>query len=160
MKIIPYFAALSFSSLFAVSGCVAVEDAHKKHHPDAATSTQKANSSSMPAINHELMIDKTMNDMAMDSQMKTMRDIHEKMMRATSTDERKKLMAEHMKAMQAGMKMMNDMKEVMKCDMDSGMESKHQMMEKRMQMMETMMQMMMDRMMNDDYDEHQSSVKK
>jgi hypothetical protein len=222
MKIIPFVAALSFFGLFAVGGCADVAGGHKEHHPDTMMSTQKVNPNTTPAMNHETMNDKAMNAMAiekMDNQMKVMRDIHEKMMRATSTEARKKLMAEHMKAMQSGMNMMNDMpmmanhsdentshehtgmmgdmkgnmndgmkggmkdglnsdmkdtmkcdmkgemksccmKDSMKCDMDAGMAAKHQMMEKRMQMMETMIQMMMDRMMNDDYDEHQTSAKK
>lgn len=214
MKIIPFVAALSFFGLFAVGGCADVAGGHKEHHPDTMMSTQKVNPNTTPAMNHEAMNDKAMNAMAvekMDNQMRAMRDIHEKMMRATSTEERKKLMAEHMKVMQSGMSMMNDMpmmanhsdgntshehtgmmvdmkggmkdglnsdmkdtmkcdmkgemksccmKDSMKCDMDAGMAAKHQMMEKRMQMMETMMQMMMDRMMNDDYDEHQTSAKK
>lgn len=174
MRIIAFIATLSLSVLFATSGCAAVQEDHKAHHPATSNPTQKSSENTVPAAHsdaHE----------SMDSQMKSMRAIHEKMMRATSTDERKKLMAEHSKAMQDGMAMMKNMPMMnehsghsdmnamhdmgaMKCDMKDGMSAsmttKHQMMEKRMQMMETMMQMMMDRMINDDYDAHQTSVKK
>ena len=85
----------------------------------------------------------------MDAQMKTMQAMHEKMMNAKSPEERSKLMAEQMKAMQDGMKMMEGMASPgmagMK-DMSGGMGAHHAMMEKRMAMMQTMMKMMMDRM--------------
>ena len=86
----------------------------------------------------------------MDAQMKTMRDMHEKMMSAKTHEERSKLMAEHMKTMQDGMKMMeshagmDDMKGMQGMTGDMG--AHHQMMAKRMEMMQTMMKMMMDRM--------------
>ena len=97
----------------------------------------------------------------MDAQMKKMRDMHEKMMAAKTPEERNKLMAEHMKTMQDGMKMMEGMggggmsgMGGMKGmgDMKGGqgaagdMTGHHQMMDKRMEMMQSMMQMMMDRM--------------
>ena len=44
----------------------------------------------------------------MDGQMKTMGEMHEKMKNAKTAEERSKLMAEHMKAMQAMMQMMKD----------------------------------------------------
>ena len=95
-------------------------------------------------------------DMArMDTQMKMMQGVHDKMMVAKTPEERSKLMAEHMKTMQDGMKMMDgmggmggagmgDMKGMQ--GMTGEMGARHQMMEKRMEMMQTMMKMMMDRM--------------
>jgi len=92
----------------------------------------------------------------MDTQMKSMRDMHEKMMNAKTPEDRSKLMGEHMKAMQDGMEMMGgmkgmgdmrgmgDMKGMSGMSGDAG--AGHQMMEKRMEMMQTMMKMMMDRM--------------
>jgi len=86
----------------------------------------------------------------MDAQMKTMGDMHEKMMSAKTHEERSKLMAEHMKTMQDSMKMMEsdagmgDMKGM--SGMTGDMGAHHQMMEKRMAMMQMMMKMMMDRM--------------
>ncbi len=89
---------------------------------------------------------------AMDSKMKAMDEMHQKMMAAKTPEEKKALMAEHMKAMQEGMKTMGmmggaDMAAMgAKKPMPGHMGHHHQMMEKRMAMMEAMMQMMMDRM--------------
>ena len=90
-------------------------------------------------------------DMAhMDTQMKAMREMHDKMMAAKTPEERNALMAEHMKTMQEGMTMMNGMPREgmggMKGGMKGDMTTQHQMMEKRMEMMQSMMQMMMDRL--------------
>ena len=97
----------------------------------------------------------------MDAQMKNMREMHDKMMSAKTPEEHNRLMAEHMKSMQDGMKMMDGMSSSGMGDMKgmqgmqgmqgmSGMSAdmggRHQMMEKRMEMMQTMMKMMMDRM--------------
>ena len=78
----------------------------------------------------------------MDAQMKTMRDMHDKMMAAKTPEERSKLMAEHMKTMKDGMKMMDGMPSADMGDMDA----RHKMMAKRMAMMQSMMNMMMDQM--------------
>ncbi len=89
---------------------------------------------------------------AMDSKMKTMQEMHQKMMSAKTPEEKKALMAEHMKTMQDGMAMMSMMggagmggMQAQK-PMPGNMKQRQQMMEKRMEMMETMMQMMMDAM--------------
>ena len=88
----------------------------------------------------------------MDMQMKTMQAMHEKMMDAKTPEARNALMAEHMKSMQDGMKMMEGMAKPGMAGMQgmSGMSAEmsahHAMMEKRMAMMQTMMKMMMDRM--------------
>ena len=89
----------------------------------------------------------------MDAQMKTMQGMHEKMMAAKTPEERSKLMAEHMKAMQDGMAMMGGMSGGAGMGGMKGMQgmsgemgTRHQMMEKRMEMMQTMMKMMMDQM--------------
>jgi hypothetical protein len=96
----------------------------------------------------------------MDVQMKGMQAMHEKMMSAKTPAERNALMAEHMKAMQGGMAMMEGMGDMsgmqgaptapatpgMAGGMMGGMGAPHQTMEKRMQMMQMMMKMMMDRM--------------
>ena len=91
----------------------------------------------------------------MDTQTKSMQAMHEKMMAAKTPEERNALMAEHMKSMQDGMKMMEGMagpgmKSMSSMSGMSGMSgdmsAHHAMMEKRMAMMQTMMKMMMDRM--------------
>ena len=103
-----------------------------------------AQAGTMAAPNHMTM---------MDAQMKSMREMHEKMMNAKTPDERNKMMAEHMKSMQGGMAMMGgmggmggmgDMKGMQ--GMSGDMMAHHQMMAKRMEMMQMMMKMMMDRM--------------
>lgn len=95
----------------------------------------------------------------MDEHMAKMREMHDKMARATTPQERQALMAEHMKMMQEGMAMMGGMGPggmgmggmrgagpagAASAPMD--MATRQQMMEKRMDMMQSMMQMMMDRM--------------
>ena len=91
----------------------------------------------------------------MDMQMKTMREMRDKMMNASTPQDRSKLMAEHMQAMQGGMAMMGGTPGAGMGHMKgmSGMSGKsddmgahHQMMEKRMEMMQIMMSMMADRM--------------
>ena len=89
---------------------------------------------------------------AMDNKMKTMQEMHQKMMSAKTPEERRALMAEHMKTMQEGMAMMGMMGATGKGRMQGqkpmpgNMKQRQLMMEKRMEMMEGMMQMMMDRM--------------
>jgi hypothetical protein len=88
----------------------------------------------------------------MDKHMQAMREMHDKMARARTPEERNALMAEHMKLMQDGMSMMGGMgpggmKGMGGMGAMSGdMAGHQQMMEKRMEMMQSMMQMMMDRM--------------
>ena len=148
------FRLTALSIAFAAASFLAsaqTDAEHTQHHP--AEPTSKAPKAA-PA---KSMAKESMT--AMDSQMKTMREMHEKMMNAKTPEERNAPMADHMMAMQEGMTVMNDMgampgmagegKEAMKGTNGSvtmDMASHHQMMEKRMEMMTTMMQMMMDRM--------------
>lgn len=101
---------------------------HDEHHPEAQAEAKKA-----PAAAGDQMA-------RMDDKMKTMHEMHEKMMAAKSPEERKTLMAEHMKTMREGMSMMNGMKG------GGGKPMSPQTMQKQMDMMKMMMQMMMDRM--------------
>ena len=82
----------------------------------------------------------------MDSQMKAMQEMHDKMMGAKTPEERTALMADHMKTMQDGMTMMSGMSPGGMGNMKGDMAGHHQMMEKRMEMMQATMQMMMDRL--------------
>ena len=72
-----------------------------------------------------------------------MQEMHEKMRAAKTPAERQALMAEHMKSMQGGMAMMDQMKTPHA--KGGGRSMSPEMMGKRMDMMEMMMQMMMDR---------------
>ena len=89
----------------------------------------------------------------MDEQMNTMRAMHEKMMGAKTPEERRKLMPEHMKAMQGGMEMMRGMSDAtgggMKGThaMGGDMGAHHKTTAKHMEMMQTMMSMMQQQMM-------------
>jgi hypothetical protein len=90
---------------------------------------------------------------AMDAQMKTMHEMHARMMNAKTADERQALMAEHMKAMQGGMAIMKGMSGMgsMSAMADAKgspgeMDGRHTMMGQRMEMMQMMMDMMMQRM--------------
>ena len=113
---------------------------HDAHHPAGIASAPVAKS----------MPDKSKLAMAgMDSQMKSMQEMHNKMMAAKTPDERNALTAEHMKTMQDGMTMMNGMSPGGMSGMSGmpkDMVTRQQMMEKHMEMMQSMMQMMMDRL--------------
>ena len=141
------------AALFAASTLIACNTA-----PSMPMGSANAQSMAKPDAMGKMDMNK------MDPQMKKMRDMHEKMMAAKTPEERNKLMAEHMKTMQDGMKMMEgmggagmsgmsgmkgmgDMKGMPDGQGAAGdMPGHHQMMEKRMEMMQSMMQMMMDRM--------------
>ena len=89
----------------------------------------------------------------MDAQMKTMHEMHTKMMNARTPAERQALMADHMKAMQGGMGMMKGMPGMAGMagmgdpkSMSPEMAQHHKMMMKHMEMMKMMMDMMAQRM--------------
>jgi len=87
---------------------------------------------------------------SMDAQMKTMKDMHARMMSARTPDERQALMAEHMKAMQGGMAAMKGMPGMGGMGdgkaMPAEMAQHHGMMAQHMEMMQMMMAMMSQRM--------------
>jgi hypothetical protein len=82
----------------------------------------------------------------MEAQMKSMRDMHDKMLAAKTPEERNVLMAEQMKIMQNGMNMMGGMGPGAMMGKPGDMAARQGMLEQRMDMMQSMMQMMMDRM--------------
>jgi hypothetical protein len=104
---------------FALGGCAQMPD------PGAAS----------PPANTERLA-------AMDAHMKSMHDMHDKMSRARTPEDRQALMAEHMKLMHEGMAMMDGMHGMGPTETPERMK----MMEKHMEMMHSMMQMMMDQM--------------
>lgn len=119
-------AALSIG--FAAASAGAQDDKLDSHHPAGEVSAPAAKAKPGPA--------------AVQSLMKSMQAMHEKMMAAKTPEERDALMAEHMKLMQRGMSMMQSMRsEGTKTDPAV----RQRMMEMRMDMMQSMMQMMMDR---------------
>ncbi len=122
----------------AVSSAGAAQpDQHKAHHPAGAASS--------PAP--KAMSGKAGPDMAgMNTQMKVMGDMHDKMMAAKTSEERNAVMAGHMQTMQEGMAMMNGMSSGGAGAMKGDLATRQMMMERRMEMMQSMMQMMMDRL--------------
>jgi predicted glycosyltransferase len=128
--------AVTFSFL-GMSAWAAPKDEHTGHHP--AGSAPTTTSKQAPAKKAPSMA-------KMDAQTYAMRDMHEKMMATKTPEERSALMAEHMKTMQDGMSMMNEMPAGGMKSMKGDMSLHHQMMEKRMEMMGASMQMMMDRL--------------
>ena len=121
-----------FGSSLALAGCATGPKPgnHAAHHPPAAAAAAPA----APSTGQ------------MDSMMKSMQEMHDKVMAAKTPEERAKLMQEHMKLMQDGTAMMGRMrggKDGM--GMGSGMSVDPETMGKRMDMMEMMMKMMVDR---------------
>ena len=82
----------------------------------------------------------------MDPRMKTMQEMHQKMMDARTPADRQALMAEHMQAMRGGMAMMKGMPGAGGMGMPADMAGRHQMMADHTAMMQMMMDMMADRM--------------
>ncbi|WP_026436584.1 hypothetical protein [Acidovorax sp. JHL-9] len=126
-------------------------DEHKAHHPADAAAPAATAAPAPTAVQPSPGRAMGSGDMAgMDRQMQAMQAMHEKMVAAKTPQERQALMAEHMKTMQDGMRMMESMRGQMPAGNPSagmaGMQGDPKMMEKRMSMMESMMQMMMDRM--------------
>ena len=133
------FVALSVAALAtACAGPQAATDSsssppsaaeHATHHPEARESAPLA---------------------AMEPRMKAMREMHERMMNAKTPEERNAMMADHMQAMQDGMRMMKGMGGMGAMPDPKGMPGdmarRQQMLEQRMDMMQMMMEMMMDRM--------------
>ena len=140
-----------FSAVAAItmttSAWAAADAQHDSHHPAPATATQVAQA--QPGSPGMGMRAGTTGPGYSD-QMKAMQQMHDKMMAAKTPDERKALMAEHMKLMQSGMSMMGGMGGMggMGAGAANGkpadMAARQGMLEQRMDMMQSMMQMMMD----------------
>jgi len=134
MKLTSIFAAaaaVTFAgcSSFPGSGAKQPEE-HEAHHPVAQAAPK-------------------VDPAKFDQQMKTMQEMHQKMMAARTPAERAALMNDHMKTMQDGMAMMGQMGGGMPMQgggmssMSGGPSMQKNMMQ-RMDMMEMMMQMMVD----------------
>lgn len=148
------------SPAFAQKAPAQNEQDHSAHHPGEAPPPKAAKPAAPPPPPPAATPSR------MDEHMKAMREMHEKMARARTPEERNALMAEHTKLMQEGMDMMAGMS-MMGRGAGPGMGGmapqggmparpgaasaadpalRQQMLEKRMDMMQSMMQMMMDRM--------------
>lgn len=128
---------LIFAAALSTGALAQTDKEHAAHHPESASApAAKATPKPTPKA-------VTAAPAQMDMQMKSMREMHDKMMAAKTPEERQALMNEHMKAMQGGMAMMGQMRAP--AAMGGGKSMSPEMMGKRMDMMEMMMQMMMDR---------------
>ena len=127
MKSLCRFTITAATVTLGLVGCAQTGADHEAHHPGPMAS---AGGAAMPMA-------------GMDEHMKRMSEMHAKMMRAESPEQRNALMGEHMKLMQDGMAMMGGMGE--SNSMPADMAKHQQMMDKRMDMMQMMMEMMMDR---------------
>jgi hypothetical protein len=132
VKIISSIALALAMAATAAQAWATGNDQPDPHHPAESAPAPKAApiaGKSNPALSR------------MDEQMKTLQEMHDKMMAAKTPEERNALMAEQMKTMQDGMTMMSGT-----AGMPGDAATRMQMMEKRMEMMQSMMQMMMDRL--------------
>ena len=127
--------ALIATLAIASATSFAQDDQHKAHHPaGTAAEAVPAPATGKPAAKPDMTM--------MDTHMKAMQAMHEKMASAKTPAEREALMPEHMKLMQDGMSMMGGMAQG---QVPGHSAERQQMMEKRMDMMQSMMQMMVDR---------------
>ena len=128
---------LAFAAALSTGVLAQSDKEHAAHHPEGASApAAKATTKAAPKA-------ATPAPAQIDMQMRSMQEMHDKMMAAKTPEERQALMAEHMKSMQGGMAMMGQMKTP---DAKGGSKSMSpEIMGKRMDMMEMMMQMMMDR---------------
>jgi hypothetical protein len=132
-------ASVVFSTT-ALAQTAASDADHAAHHPPGA-SEPAAPSKAVPKPAAKPSVTASAPSSArVSSTMKSMQEMHDKMMAAKTPEERQALMADHMKAMQGGMGMMGQMKSE-----QGGTSTRPEMMAKRMDMMEMTMQMMMDR---------------
>jgi hypothetical protein len=123
------FTIVAAAATLGLAGCAQTPFDHAAHHPVAAPMPMAGPGGVMAH---------------MDEHMKAMREMHDKMMRAKTPEERNALMAEHRKLMQEGMAMMGEMGPGGMGAMGGDMATRQKMMEKRMEMMQSMMPMMMD----------------
>lgn len=124
-------ALAALGTSFVLAGCAAgpKEQDHAAHHPPGTA----AAGPSAPTPGQ------------MDSMMKSMQEMHDRMMAAKTPEDRSRLMQEHMKLMQDNMSTMGQMRSGKGGMGMGGMPMSPEMMGKRMDMMEMMMKMMMDR---------------
>jgi hypothetical protein len=124
-------AALGVS--LALAGCATgpgQAERHTAHHPPGAAAGPASAASATGQ---------------MDTMMKSMQEMHDKLQAAKTPEERAALMEEHMKLMHDGMAMMGRMRGGKSGMGMGGMPTGPEAMGRRMDMMETMMQMVVDR---------------
>ncbi|MDZ5455634.1 hypothetical protein [Azohydromonas lata] len=133
---------------------------HAAHHPEGASAPASAApalrtppAATVPGAGPAGAMGMPGQPADMQKHVQAMREMHEKMAKARTPKEREALMAEHMKLMQEGMAMMDNMKSMggmapqgAATPASATPAARMQALEQRMDMMQSMMQMMMDRM--------------
>lgn len=137
MKTISSFALALAIAATATTAWPANDDQRSAKRPAAAAST--------PAENSPPGQSRTAAMAGMAAHMKSMHDMHDKLMAARTPEERSALMPQHLKTMQDGMAMMKEMSSSGGRHFLKGNPTSIQLMDRRMEMMEAMMEMMMDR---------------
>ncbi|WP_240538513.1 hypothetical protein [Rhodoferax sp. PAMC 29310] len=137
-------AALTLTTM-TTSTWAASDAQHDSHHPVPTTAVLMAHAeTTTPAPGMGNMC--PMAGMpGREAQLKSMRDMHDKMLAAKTPEERNALMTEKMGVMQNGMNMMGGMGPGAMMGKPGDSATRQSMVEQRMEMMQSMMQMMMDR---------------
>jgi hypothetical protein len=158
MNVSKHWAVAILAGMTTWSALAQTAGEHAQHHPDGTAQAPASAQAPAPSPDTHMA--------AMDMQLQRMRELSRKLAEAKTPQERQALMTEHHKAMQDGMKLMEQVHSMPMSGMgmmggggmagaaSSGtgapmmgqMMQRHAMMEKRMDMMQAMMQMMMDRM--------------
>jgi hypothetical protein len=134
-------AALTLATM-ATPTWAAADDQHDSHHPAPTTAVLLAHATTTtPAQGMGTL----RGNPGIQTQMKNMHDMHDKMLAAKTPEERNALMAEQIDIMQDGMNMMGGMGPGAMMGKPGDMATRQNMLEQRMEMMQSMMQMMMDR---------------
>lgn len=128
MKLVTHLIGTVAMATLAISGFAQNAAEHEQHHPEPASivSPARATAPGTPMAQ-------------MDSQMKNMSEMHQKMMNASTPEERRQLMADHMRTMKDSMSMMQGMMATRSANKAASTQA-------MMQTQMDMMQMMMDRM--------------
>ena len=90
-------------------GLAVAADEHAGHHPDAASAPAASASISKSKTTKAKAAPRAVTVSPMDQQMQAMQAMHDKMMNAKSMDERRGMLDEQMKSMEAGRVMMDQM---------------------------------------------------
>jgi methylthioribose-1-phosphate isomerase len=131
---------------FALALAIAAASTHAlAANADQRSAQGPAGTASTPAARYLTNQSRTAAMEGMAAHMKSMHEMHEKLMAAKTPEERNALMPEHLQTMQDGMAMMKEMSSSGGRHFLKGNPTSIQLMDKRMEMMEAMMEMIMDR---------------
>ena len=132
-------------SSFALALAIAATTTHAWAANDRRGAKQPAAAASTPTVNSLPDQSRTAVMAGMAAHMKSMHEMHDKLMAARTPEERYALMPEHLKTMQDAMAMMKEMSTSGGRHLLKGNPTSIQLMDKRMEMMEAMMELLMDR---------------